>query len=75
MKRILAVSALVATAILTAPAIALPLPTVLGSTVADSIGAVASKVHHKPGHIGGRGKHKGWFKPNRGKHKGWRRWR
>lgn len=73
MKRMLAVSAIVVTTILTAPASALPLPTVLGTTVADNTDAVATKVHHKPGHIGGRGKHKGWFKPNRGKHKGWRR--
>lgn len=31
------------------------------------------QVHHKPGHVGGRGRHLGWYKANRGKHKGWRR--
>lgn len=31
------------------------------------------QVHHRRGHVGGRGLHKGWYKKNRGKHKGWRR--
>jgi hypothetical protein len=31
------------------------------------------KVHHKPGHHGGRGLHLGWYKKNKGKHKGWKK--
>lgn len=34
---------------------------------------LAVLVHHKPGHVGGRGRHLGWYKKNRGKKKGWRR--
>lgn len=55
---------------------AVPLsPGTIAAHHASESAVSATRVHHKPGHVGGRGLHKGWYKKNRGKHKGWRRWR
>lgn len=77
MKSISAALALVAACAMGVGAQALPLsPAAAGRAVgAGQPANFVVEVHHKPGHVGGRGRHLGWYKKNRGKHKGWRRWR
>ncbi|HEX4892178.1 MAG TPA: hypothetical protein VFV47_02750 [Hyphomicrobiaceae bacterium] len=55
-----------------------PMVSIWGSTAAPQHASLeVQKIHHKPGHHGGRGLHLGWYKKNKGKHKGWKkaRWR